>query len=103
MTTLNRTFRMCVSCSLLVFSLVFMPISLFAATPLDINTATASQFAAVMSGVGMKKADAIIAYREANGRFNSVEELSSVKGIGTGLLARNKDLIQVINTKETAN
>ncbi|ETX11002.1 competence protein ComEA [Marinomonas ushuaiensis DSM 15871] len=103
MMTLNRMFRVCVSRSLLVFSLALMPISLFAATPLDINTATASQFAAVMSGVGLKKAEAIIAYRDANGRFDSIEQLSSVKGIGAGLLARNKDLIQVVNEEETTN
>lgn len=103
MMILNRIFRVCVSRSLLVFSLAFMPLSLFAAEPLDINTATASQFAAVMSGVGLKKAEAIIAYREANGGFDSIEQLSSVKGIGVGLLTRNKDLIQVISTDEATN
>jgi competence protein ComEA len=103
MMTLNRMFRVCVSRSLLVFSLAFMPISLFSATPLDINTATASEFAAVMSGVGMKKAEAIIAYREANGRFDSIEQLAEVKGIAAGLLSRNKDLIQVVDIEETTN
>lgn len=103
MMTLKHVFRVCVSRSLLVFALAFIPFSLFAATPLDINTATASQFAAVMSGVGMKKAEAIIAYREANSRFDSIEQLSEVKGIGAGLLTRNKDLIQVIDIEETTN
>ena len=101
--TLTRIFRVCVSRLLLVFSLAFMPVSLFAATPLDINTATAPQFAAVMSGIGLKKAEAIIAYREENGRFDSIEQLLEVKGIGAGLLERNKDLIQVIHTEEATN
>lgn len=91
----SRVFRVCVSRSLLIISLAFAPFSLFAATPLDINTATAAEFAAVMSGVGIKKAEAIIAYREANGRFESIEQLSQVKGIGDALLSRNKDLLQV--------
>ncbi|MCS7485429.1 competence protein ComEA [Marinomonas sp. BSi20414] len=81
--------------SLLVAALALVPFSLFAATPLDINTATAAELAAVMSGVGSKKAEAIIAYRDANGRFESIEQLSEVKGIGDALLSRNKDLLRV--------
>ena len=101
MTNFNRIFRVCVSRSLLAFSLAFMPFSLFAATPLDINTATAAQFAAVMSGVGVKKAEAIIAYRDANGRFDSIDQLSNVKGIGDALLARNRDVIQVAEAEDS--
>ena len=48
-----------------------------------------------MSGVASKKAEAIIAYRDANGRFESIEQLSEVKGIGEALLSRNKDLLRV--------
>lgn len=95
MTNLSRVFRICISRSLLVAALALVPFSLFAATPLDINTATAAELAAVMSGVGSKKAEAIIAYRDANGRFESIEQLSEVKGIGDALLSRNKDLLRV--------
>lgn len=95
MTNLSRVFRACISRSLLVAALALVPFSLFAATPLDINTATAAELAAVMSGVGSKKAEAIIAYRDANGRFESIEQLSEVKGIGEALLSRNKDLLRV--------
>ncbi|RBP83543.1 helix-hairpin-helix domain-containing protein [Marinomonas rhizomae] len=101
MTNFNRIVRVCVSRSLLIVSLAFMPLSLFAATPLDINTATAAQFAAVMSGVGAKKAEAIIAYREAYGRFESIDQLSQVKGIGDALLARNKDLLRVVGSDDS--
>ncbi|WP_111638450.1 ComEA family DNA-binding protein [Marinomonas shanghaiensis] len=95
MTNLSRVFRTGISRSLLIVSLALMPFSLFAVTPLDINTATAAELAAVMSGVGTKKAEAIIAYREANGGFKSIEQLSQVKGIGDALLSRNKDLLRV--------
>jgi len=94
---LKRILRVSVTRSLLVLSLALTPFSLFAATPLDINTATAAQLAAVMSGVGEKKAEAIVAYREAHGSFNSIEELSNVKGIGNALLERNKALLQIGN------
>lgn len=102
MTKLDRTFRVFVSRTLLVISLFFTPLALFAATPLDINTATAKQFEAVMSGVGAKKAEAIIAYRDANGHFESVDQLTNVKGIGDALLARNRDLIQVAENSDTS-
>jgi competence protein ComEA len=97
MKKLNRTFRVSVSRLLLVLSLVFIPFSLFAASPLDINTATAAEFSAVMSGVGVKKAEAIITYRDANGPFDSVEQLTKVKGIGNVLLDRNRDLVRVVS------
>ena len=55
----------------------------------DINTADKKELSS-LSGVGMKKAETIIAYREAN-CFKSISELSNVKGIGTKTVAKNKD------------
>ena len=43
-----------------------------------------------LSGVGMKKAQAIVEYRKQNGKFQSIEELQQVKGIGPALFAKNK-------------
>ena len=37
----------------------------------------------------------IIEYREKNGPFKTVEELTEVKGIGDGILQKNKDVIVV--------
>ena len=102
MTNFKRILCVFASRSLLLISLAFMPVSVFAATPLDINTATAAQFAAVMSGVGIKKAEAIIAYRDANGGFDSVDQLAQVKGIGDALLTRNRDLLRVATTDESS-
>ncbi len=103
MMNISRTLRVVISRTLLIVSLAFVPFSIFAATPLDINTATAAEFAAVMSGVGEKKAEAIVAFREANGNFESIEQLAQVKGIGDVLLTRNKPLLRVSADDETAS
>lgn len=53
----------------------------FAAEKININTATAEELQ-MLDGVGPATAEAIIEYRNANKGFESVAELSSVKGIG---------------------
>ena len=61
------------------------------AGPVNINTATAESLATNIQGVGLKKAEAIIAYRQANGPFKTIDELAKVKGIGKKLLLKNKE------------
>jgi len=60
---------------------------------LNINTADASTIAAVLKGVGQKKAEAIIEFRTNNGPFMTVDELALVKGIGEKTLEANRPLI----------
>jgi len=62
----------------ILFTLLVAAVSLFA---IDINTATAEEFVKV-KGIGEKKAQRIISYREEHGKFESVDELKNVKGIG---------------------
>jgi competence protein ComEA len=62
---------------------------------LNINTANAQQMAQSLNGVGLKKAEAIVAYRKANGPFKSVAELVEVKGIGPAIVERNLDKMAV--------
>jgi len=64
--------------------------SLALAGMVNINTADAQSLADNIDGVGLKRAQAIIAYRETHGAFTSVDELTQVKGIGTNLLERNR-------------
>jgi competence protein ComEA len=59
---------------------------------IDINAATAQELTQ-LKGIGPQKAAAIIAYREANGPFSSIEQLAKVKGISLKTIAANKDLI----------
>lgn len=42
-----------------------------------------------MNGVGLKKAQAIVSYREEYGPFKTVEDLKQVLGMGNSLLERN--------------
>ena len=66
-----------------------------AASKVNVNTATAEELAATLNGIGAKKAEAIIAYREQFGPFKTADELADVKGIGKGILQRNGDRIVV--------
>ena len=59
------------------------------------NTADEATLQRELSGVGPVKARAIVAYREANGDFASIDELLEVKGIGKVIFDRNRDKIAV--------
>lgn len=56
-------------------------------TKLNINTASNDQLASI-KGLGNKKAQAIIDYRDQNGEFTSLDELIDVKGIGQNTLTK---------------
>ncbi|RAU47628.1 MULTISPECIES: helix-hairpin-helix domain-containing protein [unclassified Pseudomonas] len=57
----------------------------------NLNSANAETLQKELSGIGASKAAAIVAYREENGAFTSVDELIEVKGIGKALLDKNRD------------
>ena len=51
------------------------------ANKIDLNTADAKALAHAVKGLGMKRAQAIVAYRKEHGNFKSVDDLSQVKGM----------------------
>lgn len=58
-------------------------------TKVNINRASLTELQQ-LSGVGQKKAEAIIQYREQHGPFKAVNDLQNVKGIGPKLLEKNR-------------
>lgn len=60
----------------------------------DLNRASAEELM-TLPGVGSAKASAIIAYRERNGAFSSIEEIMKVEGIKEGMFRKIRDLITV--------
>lgn len=62
-------------------------------TSVNLNKAGAKEIAKALKGIGIKKAKAIVAYREKHGEFKAVEELASVKGIGVATIAKNHSRI----------
>ena len=67
-------------------------------SPLDLNTATAEELAA-LPGIGPELAGRIVAYREEHGGFGSMEEIMEVSGIGEGKFAALEGRITVEDTK----
>jgi len=61
---------------------------------LNINAANAQQLE-VLPGIGPSLAERIIRYRQENGKFNSVDELLNVSGIGEKKLEEIRELIDI--------
>ena len=63
--------------------------------PVNINTASAETLAEAISGVGIKRAEAIVRHRDENGAFTSVDELTQVRGISAATVEKNRGRISV--------
>jgi len=61
---------------------------------INVNSASIKQLQN-LSGIGQKKAQAIIDYRNEHGSFQTIEEIMSVKGIGQGIFDKIKNRIEV--------
>lgn len=61
---------------------------------ININTASLEQLM-TLSSIGESKAKSIISYREENGNFKVIEEITNVSGIGQALYEKIKDYITV--------
>ena len=59
---------------------------------ININTATLEQLQQ-LNGVGAKKAQAILDYRQQHGRFKSVDDLQNVKGISPKMVEKNRAIM----------
>lgn len=76
----------------LVFIFAWMPAWAGDSEKININTASADDLMN-LKGIGEKKAQRIIEFREKNGAFKIPEDLLKVPGIGPKTLEANKDRI----------
>jgi len=88
--------------------LIFLATALFsvwawAASPVNVNTASAEQLSEALKGIGQSKAEAIVAYRDANGVFKNADELVNVKGIGIRTVDINREFILLDNSELAAS
>lgn len=65
------------------------------AAPVNINDASAEEIAEALRGVGIKRAQQVVDFREKHGRFRSVEQLREVKGFGGKTFDRNRHDIRL--------
>lgn len=91
--------RSCVPQSLarwssLAFAVLFAG-AVFAADKVDVNSADAATIDRVLVNIGPSKAQAIVAHRNANGPYKSLEQLAKVKGIGLKTVELNRDRIDL--------
>jgi competence protein ComEA len=86
--------------SLIASSFLFT--ALWAAGPVNVNTASAEEISDSLKGIGISKAQLIVDYREANGSFVHIDELVNVKGIGIKTIDQNRDLILLQGDSATA-
>ena len=81
--------------SLMLSLLLASSFAAYAAAPVNVNSADAATLAAAMNGVGLVKAEAIVAYRKQHGAFRTLDQLADVKGIGLKTIEKNRGLINV--------
>ena len=84
---------------LLLLAGLFLSVSAFAAV--NLNTASQAELES-LKGVGPAKAKAIIAYRQKNGGFKSVDDLDSVAGFGKKTVDKLRTNLSVNGTAAPA-
>ena len=76
-----------------LLSLIILSSLVFA--KVDINHASKSEFKS-LNGIGVKKAESIVNYREKHGCFRKLEDLMDVSGIGKGIFKKIELELEII-------
>ena len=80
---------------LVLVALTTLTAMCWAGKPVNVNQANAETIAESLDGIGLKKAEDLVKFRDANGPFKTPEELVKVKGIGEKTLAKNAEFIRL--------
>ena len=56
---------------------------------INLNTADAKALFQSVKGIGKKRAEAIIKYRETHGKFKSIDDLAAVPGLGKNFVSKH--------------
>jgi len=86
--------RMWFGLCVLLIGLMVAPGLVIAVDKVNINTADKAALSS-LPGIGPAIAGRIIEYREKNGPFKNVEEITKIKGIGEKTFQKIKDLITI--------
>ena len=79
---------------ILKYIILFLSTALQLFALVDINNATATELLD-LNGIGKAKAEKILHYREMNGCFKSVDELSNIEGISKKIVTANRTNLSV--------
>lgn len=63
---------------------------------INLNTADVHTLTGSFRGIGKKRAEAIVAYRESHQGFKSIEEIAEVKGLGQHFVEVNRDKLNEV-------
>lgn len=77
--------------------------SLVFADKININTADAQTISETMTGVGLKRAQAIVDYRNNNGLFKTIDDLTLVKGIGSKTVEANREKLSIVSPEQATS
>lgn len=61
----------------------------------NINTASAEYMTKKLMGIGIKRAQYIVDYREKYGLFTDIEQLKEISGIGEAIFEKNKHILSL--------
>lgn len=74
------------------------PASIQEPSKINLNKATVAELTGSIKGIGKKRAEAIVAYRDSHNGFKSVNELGEVKGLGAHFVEKNQEQLSAVYT-----
>ena len=80
--------------TVIALSTILFATILIAGEPVNINTADKEILMSV-KGIGEKRAEAIIEYRDQQGPFKSIDQLANISGISQSLIETNRETLKV--------